>query len=877
MKSLLGTAACLLGVAASATIEGPNRPPRGGTDFACLTINSILEIPVLANDVDPEGKPLFVLAVRPAPQGTMGGLTVLNDRTVRYEPPFGWVGQTAFEYQLGDGVHTAWVEVFVEVSPPGPGACGSLGAHDDRVVAEAGRTNRFSVLRNDVYPQSSPPGFDPVTVTLVMPPEFGTLTAGAQPGEFLFLPGNVPPRSRTHAIYRLTDYRGNQASARIDFEVVERTYDVAGAVYHGQYLGYAGDFVRISGPVGMSMSTLGSGEFYFHDLPAGTYHLEAFRASDGRSASLTLDSLSADWVNLQLRIPNPTSLEVRVVDPGFQPISGATVTVSHAGRTILTNTGPEGLTLDGLNAGEECVVTVSAPGVVFYPASETLTLTDDPWGNSIAFYGVEADTVVEFGTGSTNLVEGTQALITVTRTGDSSGPLAVTLKPRRAAPGSSNAADERDFVVQLSPPSVVSFAPGQSTVVFTLGAVADGLAEPVETFHLDLELPPGAGNSALGAQASLSVAILDADSNSTFSVAVADPAAGLALQEGQTALLDVRRQGGVPASCTITCSVSPPVVFVVTNLPSLTFTSSVVVHFDAGVTSAPVLVTLPVDGVLTGDRPAQLTLSSGTPGVKFDRHHYLFNNLDSNGVPYVRFAGEGPRLVSEQYQIPRLLAQGRLLLVEGETAQILLSRTGSDLFQRSRVRLVSATASNDLVFTREVTFAPWAGQAVVTFTARQDGLNNGPRLHEIELQAVENAVIPKDPVISTEASYRLSVRVVDDEGAPEIFFAHADALGVAGPGGPFFNEGQGFVPVELLRRGRLFSSSTVNFAATAPPGFPAATVPDDLTGPTQVTFPPGSDRAVVYWPLVDDALVEPAEALRLALQSAANVNARLNP
>jgi hypothetical protein len=76
-------------------------------------------IHVLANDTDPDGDPLTVIAVSTPPAGT----AVINgDGTITYTSPPHHLGPKSFTYTISDGrggEDTAWVRIELS-APPAP-------------------------------------------------------------------------------------------------------------------------------------------------------------------------------------------------------------------------------------------------------------------------------------------------------------------------------------------------------------------------------------------------------------------------------------------------------------------------------------------------------------------------------------------------------------------------------------------------------------------------------------------------------------------------------------------------------------------------------------------------------------------------------------
>ncbi|WP_025321652.1 golvesin C-terminal-like domain-containing protein [Deferrisoma camini] len=95
-----------------------NRSPQPRDDEAVARSGETVGIRVLANDTDPDGDPLTVVAVGPAAHGRA---EVGADGVVEYTPDPGFAGNDAFSYTAGDGRGgTAEARVTVRVDPPPP-------------------------------------------------------------------------------------------------------------------------------------------------------------------------------------------------------------------------------------------------------------------------------------------------------------------------------------------------------------------------------------------------------------------------------------------------------------------------------------------------------------------------------------------------------------------------------------------------------------------------------------------------------------------------------------------------------------------------------------------------------------------------------------
>ena len=107
------------GGTASATVRvtgppAPNQPPVASDDAAITDLGLPVVINVLANDSDPDGDPLLVIATSQPDNG----LVSFNNKTVTYSPNGGFSGADAFTYTISDGRGgTASAQVVVTVNP----------------------------------------------------------------------------------------------------------------------------------------------------------------------------------------------------------------------------------------------------------------------------------------------------------------------------------------------------------------------------------------------------------------------------------------------------------------------------------------------------------------------------------------------------------------------------------------------------------------------------------------------------------------------------------------------------------------------------------------------------------------------------------------
>ena len=94
------------------TVRQDNQPPAANDDSANTAMNAAVQIAVLANDSDPDGDTLQVIAVSTPGHGT----AVISGSGVLYTPAAGFFGTDTFSYTVSDGLggtDTATVTVTV--------------------------------------------------------------------------------------------------------------------------------------------------------------------------------------------------------------------------------------------------------------------------------------------------------------------------------------------------------------------------------------------------------------------------------------------------------------------------------------------------------------------------------------------------------------------------------------------------------------------------------------------------------------------------------------------------------------------------------------------------------------------------------------------
>jgi large repetitive protein len=186
-----------------------NGAPTPQDDVASTSQSTPVDVPVLANDADPESDALTVASVGNAAHGKV---TINPDSTVRYEPNRHFVGQDSFTYSARDASgNTRDATVTMTVSGS-PGSAG--GAVDDEfLILEDSPGNTLDVLSNDDSGGGTP------SISIDTTPAHGTLTLDAmQSITYVPDPGYI---GRDGFTYSISNGGNPRSSATVSIEIQE--------------------------------------------------------------------------------------------------------------------------------------------------------------------------------------------------------------------------------------------------------------------------------------------------------------------------------------------------------------------------------------------------------------------------------------------------------------------------------------------------------------------------------------------------------------------------------------------------------------------------------------------------------------------------------
>jgi hypothetical protein len=199
-----------------------NLPPVAVRDDVLLRAGVPAFVPVLDNDVDPDGAVLVVLGIDGLPSLAPISVTILRRSVLRITASAPLSEQVSFDYRVSDGVNERAGRVVVEGAPPEVRNRPPVAVLDEYTV-RAGGVSTLPVLAND-----SDPDGDRLTVQA---PDEEQRDVRQNGRLFLSSDGDLryeaPPtgRSSIRLIYTALDDAGESASAELILRVIEPSRD----------------------------------------------------------------------------------------------------------------------------------------------------------------------------------------------------------------------------------------------------------------------------------------------------------------------------------------------------------------------------------------------------------------------------------------------------------------------------------------------------------------------------------------------------------------------------------------------------------------------------------------------------------------------------
>ncbi len=505
-------------------LEPPaNRVPVAVNDTASTTQNASVLIDVLSNDSDPDGDPITIAAITPAPAS---GTATIESNRVRYVPATGFTGDVTFGYQISDGrggTATATVSVSVAAAPTGPNTA-PYASDDTGYSVAVGQSILIDPTLNDTDADG-----DPLFVSAIPTPP-GAGTAVIENGKIRFTPSTV---TGMHPfIYRVSDGRGGTDTATIYVNVVSATTPPT-----NQSPVAVNDTVTTTQNTSVLINVLANDS----DPDGDVLTLAAITSPPPANAGV------AAIENNQIRF-TPTSTFTGAVNIGYQISDGrGGIATATAAITVIASTGPNTApyayddtgytvavgqsilidpTLNDTDADGDPLAVIAIPTppgagtaviedgkIRFTPSSITgmhpfiYRVGDGRGGADTATIYVNvvasasAGTLAfEAGSYTVNEHDGTVA-VAVVRTGGSSGSVSVNY-----ATTNLTATAGQDYTANSGS---LTFAAGITRLTITIPILNDPTLEGEETFRVALTNPTG--GATLGAQATTTVAIRDND------------------------------------------------------------------------------------------------------------------------------------------------------------------------------------------------------------------------------------------------------------------------------------------------------------------------------------------------------------------------------
>jgi len=443
--------------------------------------------------------------------------------------------------------------------------------------------------------------------------------------------------------------------------------------------------------------------------------------------------------------------------------------------------------------------------------------------------------------------DGTEATITLERTGGSDGEVSVDL-------GSTNgtATDIADYA---NVSQTVTFAPGEVLKTITIPVVDDTLVEGDETVNLSLS--NATGGATLGVTSAATLTITDNDLAGTLAF---NADSYTVAEDGPEATITLERTGGTAGTVTVDLVV----VDGTANAPGDYVNVSQTITFLEGETSKTVNLPVVDDAEVEGSETVGLSLTNATGGATLGATNAATLTITDNDTNPDE-TGSPIRIEAENYDTSN--TDVTVYTTTDESGQVIRSRSGTIL-----TYTVDVPAAGTYDFTARVVApksgtysfeAELGGQTVpFTFESTPGGWD---RFVDVTLPGITLAA-GSYPLTLTMNSSRFNLNYL--ELTPSGTTTPPELLpGIIAFDAPSYIVSEDGIEatITLERTGGSDGEVSVDLGSTDG----TANAPGDYTNVSQtVTFAPGEVLKTITIPVVDDTLVEGDETVNLSLSNA---------
>lgn len=525
-RTLTITPAANLSGTTTITLTVTDGAGQTATDTFVLTVNAVNDAPVatpqsitLNEDTptlitlagtDVEGSALTYTIVSGPTNGTLTG----SGATRTYTPNANSSGADSFTFRVSDGTADSAV---VTVSLSVTAVNDAPAAAAESFAVSSGNAVRGNVLLNDTDVEGAA-----LTAVLVAGPTAGTLTLNLN-GTFTYTPGTGFAGTDSFT-YRASDGAAPSDVATVSFTAAGfQDFDLVLTTPHTDIgLGFE------AGAWDLHVHNEDADEEYEPDGVLLAVVPQALTPRTGGFAGAAFDFIGTPVGGSFYLLPQTQNPELLYLGVGADEIAagdfqGDAVTlrllsVNGPGQFSVWENGPMGPTVlmatsDGITAADAIAAAAgseahynfgfSARGryEVTFEASGTLTDgTPSSSGPVTYYFSVDNLGQVQFSTASPTVAEGGTAVVVVTRTGGSDGPLTVNY-----ATSNGTATAGSDYTAASG---TLTFNDGETVKTFSVAVANDAATEGNETVNLTLTAPAGSATT-LGTPAAAVLTISD--------------------------------------------------------------------------------------------------------------------------------------------------------------------------------------------------------------------------------------------------------------------------------------------------------------------------------------------------------------------------------